>query len=347
MSKASVTQTIIDNVYDNTDNEVTGGMVQTAMIAIVNDEYTALATKQDKLVSGTNIKTVGGTSLLGSGNIALSAGTVGAYSKTEIDSLLNTKVAKTTTVNGKALSGNITLAAADVSALPSTTTYAGSSTVGGAATSANKVNSTLTIQQNGTSAGTFNGSAATTINITPTGIGAYTKAQVDTALAAKQATLVSGTNIKTINGVTLLGTGDIALSTSGSYLPLAGGTLTGALNGTTATLTGNVTALGFYQSSDKRFKKNIKNIEAYDIIDKVDNIKFKSFDWIKDNKEDIGVIAQDVEQYLPELINVNEDGYLSVNYVKLLIMKNIVMEKKIDDLQNILNKLIVRLYGNQ
>lgn len=52
--------------------------------------------------------------------------------------------------------------------------YAGSSSAGGAATSANKVNKNLTIQANGTSLGSFNGSSAKTFNITPSNIGAAT-----------------------------------------------------------------------------------------------------------------------------------------------------------------------------
>jgi len=40
----------------------------------------------------------------------------------------------------------------------------------------------------------------------------YSASQVDTLLAAKQATLVSGTNLKSINGTTLLGSGDLAVS---------------------------------------------------------------------------------------------------------------------------------------
>ena len=43
----------------------------------VNSNYSGLATsKQDTLVSGTNIKTINGTSVLGSGNIAISGGVV-------------------------------------------------------------------------------------------------------------------------------------------------------------------------------------------------------------------------------------------------------------------------------
>lgn len=40
----------------------------------------------------------------------------------------------------------------------------------------------------------------------------YTKTEMDTELATKQATLVSGTNIKTVNGNSLLGSGDIAIT---------------------------------------------------------------------------------------------------------------------------------------
>lgn len=47
--------------------------------------------------------------------------------------------------------------------------YAGSSSAGGAA---NSVKSALTIQFNGTTKATFNGSAAATVNITPSAIGA-------------------------------------------------------------------------------------------------------------------------------------------------------------------------------
>lgn len=38
----------------------------------------------------------------------------------------------------------------------------------------------------------------------------YTKTEVDTALAGKQATLVSGTNLKTVGGTSLLGSGNVA-----------------------------------------------------------------------------------------------------------------------------------------
>jgi hypothetical protein len=40
----------------------------------------------------------------------------------------------------------------------------------------------------------------------------YTESEIDTLLSGKQATLISGTNIKTVNGVTLLGSGNIPVT---------------------------------------------------------------------------------------------------------------------------------------
>lgn len=51
----------------------------------------------------------------------------------------------------------------------------------------------------------------------------YSKEQTDNLLATKQETLISGTNIRTINGNTLLGSSDIVIS-SGSTVTLTDNT---------------------------------------------------------------------------------------------------------------------------
>ena len=51
---------------------------------------------------------------------------------------------------------------------------------------------------------------------------------LQTALNAKQATLVSGTNIKTVNGNSLLGSGDVTISASAAW-----GSITGTLSSQT------------------------------------------------------------------------------------------------------------------
>lgn len=119
----------------------------------------ALAAKQPTLVSGSNIKTLGGQSLLGSGDIALPTG------------------------------GSATVVVNDLS-------------TGG-------VGSALSAEQ-----------------------GKVLKAQVDakaeaSALASKQAALVSGSNIKTVGGQSLLGAGDIPLPAGGSSTPIVNDLTTG------------------------------------------------------------------------------------------------------------------------
>ena len=65
-----------------------------------NSQYSGLATsKQDLLVSGTNIKTINGNSLLGSGDLIISGG-----GSSNLDGL--TDVIITTPINGQTLSYN-------------------------------------------------------------------------------------------------------------------------------------------------------------------------------------------------------------------------------------------------
>lgn len=75
----------------------------------------------------------------------------------------------------------------------------------------------------------------------------YTGARVEKILdsvESKQDKLVSGTNIKTINGQSIVGSGDITISGGGGdYLPLTGGTITGDL-----TLTDGPGGAGNFQS---------------------------------------------------------------------------------------------------
>jgi hypothetical protein len=83
-------------------------------------------------------------------------------------------------------------------------------------------------------------------------------------------------------------------------------------------VTGDVTA---YHSSDKRLKDNISPIPW--AVDKVKALGGYSFDW-NDKSEheghDIGVIAQEVEEVLPELVVTREDGYKAVSYEKIVAL---------------------------
>ena len=67
----------------------------------------------------------------------------------------------------------------------------------------------------------------------------------------------------------------------------------------------------FQSLSDKNKKTNINTIE--NALDIVENINGVTFDWIDSGLPSAGLIAQDVEKYLPELISTAE-GTKSLNY---------------------------------
>ncbi|MFQ5500370.1 MAG: tail fiber domain-containing protein, partial [Candidatus Zixiibacteriota bacterium] len=112
---------------------------------------------------------------------------------------------------------------------------------------------------------------------------------------------------------------------------------------------GNICYTGSISAcSDRRYKQDIRTIEG--ALDKVSRIRGVRFSWKRQqfNKmsfpdgSDVGVIAQEVEQVLPEIVSTNEDGYKSVDYTKLtplLIEAMKEQQQTIADLQQRLSKL--------
>jgi hypothetical protein len=70
------------------------------------------------------------------------------------------------------------------------------------------------------------------------------------------------------------------------------------------------------QSSDVRFKENVQNIR--NPLDSILNLRGVTYNWKselnQDTRPQIGFIAQEVEQVLPELVSTDKDGYKSVSY---------------------------------
>ena len=76
-----------------------------------------------------------------------------------------------------------------------------------------------------------------------------------------------------------------------------------------------------FSSSDKKLKNNIKPIPS--ALDKINKIGGYTFDWNEDKQDiykgtDVGVIAQEIEEVLPELVQTRENGYKAVKYDKLV-----------------------------
>ena len=84
---------------------------------------------------------------------------------------------------------------------------------------------------------------------------------------------------------------------------------------TTLQVSGTITCTDINSTSDIKLKENIHQIK--DPLDKVMQINGVGFRW-KDTKEDaLGVIAQDIEEVLPELVKSN-DHTKTVNYNGLI-----------------------------
>jgi hypothetical protein len=90
------------------------------------------------------------------------------------------------------------------------------------------------------------------------------------------------------------------------------------------TFTSNVTATGFFNSSDGR----LKNIIERD----GDTIKFTWKDG-RDSKIHIGYIAQEVQEKYPDQVSEDTSGMLTVNYIEVLVAKIQELENRIKQLE--------------
>ena len=98
-----------------------------------------------------------------------------------------------------------------------------------------------------------------------------------------------------------------------------------------------------FSTSDIRLKDNIKTIDK--ALDKVNSIQGIEFDWIEKEEvhgnkgHDIGVIAQEIEKILPDVVTTRDSGYKAVKYEKivpLLIEAIKDLSKQVDGLKRLL-----------
>ena len=171
----------------------------------------------------------------------------------------------------------------------------------------------------------------------------------DSDLSAIGALSVNGIIARTSTGAaaarTITGTGQLILVTNGDGVSgnptitigadiprlSASNTFSNATN----TFSGDVFAATFQVSSDARLKENIQTLNnAVDIVNQLRGVAY-----IKDGRAEIGVIAQEVEQILPQVVRDDPQGYKTVAYgnvVGLLI-------EAIKEQQNTIKELTTRL----
>ena len=139
-------------------------------------------------------------------------------------------------------------------------------------------------------------------------------------------------SIPVINLITNVGgtqTTRLSATNSGVVVP----TLVGTGN---RAVYSDATGLLTNTASDFRLKENIEAIPETDMLLKVLQLEPKTFNWKSNGEDDIGFIAQEVFEVLPQLVVERNDGYLSVNYDRiptLLVCCIKQLQEQINDLK--------------
>lgn len=119
-------------------------------------------------------------------------------------------------------------------------------------------------------------------------------------------------------------------------------------NGYALTVFGNIWANGITYNSDARFKKNI--VPLKDPLKKLEQINGVQYEMMTDEFPEknfikgtqVGLLAQEVEAVVPEVVSTNADGYKSVDYAKLvpLLIESIKeLKRQVGSMQDEINTL--------
>ena len=146
----------------------------------------------------------------------------------------------------------------------------------------------------------------------------------------------SGLTASTVNGIYLKSATNVELSGVKVEVKAIGQATSNIVATSTGTVIFNYTA-----ASDKRIKKNIADIK-YGLVDilKLRAVQFNRTD-VVNSKTELGFIAQEVAEIMPEVVSVAEDEMktLSLSYDKMVAP----LVKAIQDQQAIIEKLLQRV----
>ena len=145
------------------------------------------------------------------------------------------------------------------------------------------------------------------------------------------------------NGSGLTGAGSTVFNdttTNQEFFPLFTDITTGTITASgisTSKLTynpssGEVTAVDFNSTSDFNLKTNIHTVD--NALEIVDNLRGVSFEWKENGKKSYGVIAQELEKVLPELVKGDDPKTVSYSGIIGVLIESIKeLKKEIDELK--------------
>jgi len=220
-------------------------------------------------------------------------------------------------------------------------------TSGAMTTAANEAALSYNASTNTLSAGTFSGSGASLTSIPNGALATASSSNTASNIVVRDGSgnFSAGTITANLTGnVTGALTGPTVVSAASTnqtyYVTFVSGTSGNRRQELSSNLTYNPSTQQFTNSSDERLKTNIVGITG--AVEKIQQLRGVEFDWISSGHRSIGVIAQDVEKVLPELVATRDDGMKGVDYSKLTaVLIEAIKEQQvqIDKLQSRLDEL--------
>jgi hypothetical protein len=276
-------------------------VIQSGNFSVINNVLTNTQTNGDVTINGSGtgqvrVNKLASDTSLTANSLIVSGGSVNAFDCTG-----------SAIISGSlTISGNINIAGAT-----NFTSNVSGGNISMTTVTATNISGTLTTaaQPNITSVGTL-----TTLNVSGT---AFSGAVQTGNIAANNVTASNNINASTFSG-TSISVGSIAVSGTSTFTGVSTFDNNLTVNGELRCVNDIVA----FFSSDARLKTNISTLE--NTLDKLETVKGVSFNWNqlaqdngKDNTKQIGIIAQDLETVFPELVHTKDDGYKTVDYIKL------------------------------
>ena len=164
--------------------------------------------------------------------------------------------------------------------------------------------------------------SSVTVNGTAIALGGSATVTANTTNTLTIGNGLSGTSFNGSSAVTIA-VSAAEDSTNATYYPVfATSQGTAVVLGTRSTYTfnpstGTLYAANLNTSSDATLKENIQEIDGLALVEQLRPV---SFTWKDTGRQSYGVIAQEIEKVLPELVDAQDNGIKSVSYLPLIAL---------------------------